>query len=605
MGARMRAREFLTAGAVVALCTVIALVVVSPSSAAPEVHLTAAGDYGASADTDRVLAEVARRDPDAHLALGDLAYGYSATPYQWCDYVKQRVGDRFAFQLISGNHESEDNNNGDINDFSACLPNQVAGISGTYGREYVMDFPSNAPLVRVIQASPNLTFEGTRWVYASGDPHWRWVEQAIDEGRARGARWIIVTAHYPCLTVGANGCPSNDDFYDLLIAKRVDLVLHGHEHSYARTHQLASGAPGCPTVPPRTTNQACIVDTDSQFRAGTGTVFATVGTGGIALRDVFGTDSEAGYFAAWSGANSQPSHGLLDLSITADQLSATFVATSGSFSDSFTIAPGAPPPAPTTTTAPTTSTAPTTTTPTTTTPTTTTPTTTPTTTAPTTTSTTTTSTTAPPAGLTLAADAFERTIASGWATADLGGAWTVSSTSAFQVAAGAGRMSNPAGTSRQAHLRSVSATNTDLLVTLSNDKVATGSGLYVSVIPRSIAGANEYRAVIRTRSDGRYTLRIDRGSTIISPEVVLADLTAGVNRRVDLRVQAVGTNPTTIRAKAWASGTPEPGAWARSTTDSTAAMQTAGSVGFSVYLSSSATNGPITTSIHDLRVAAP
>jgi hypothetical protein len=592
-GARMRTRELATAGVIAALCTVIAVVVVSPSAAAPEVHLTAAGDYGASADTDRVLAEVARRDPDAHLALGDLAYDYSPTPYQWCDYVKQHVGDRFPFQLISGNHESEDNNNGDINDFSACLPNQVAGISGIYGREYVMDFPSNAPLVRVIQASPNLTFEGSRWTYADGDSHWRWVERAIDEGRARGAQWIIVTAHYPCLTVGANGCPSNDDFYDLLVAKRVDLVLHGHEHSYARTHQLATGAPGCPTVAPGTTNQACIVDTDGQFRAGAGTIFATVGTGGIALRNVSGSDSEAGYFAAWSGANSRPSHGLLDLSITADQLSARFVATSGSFSDSFTIDPGAPPPASTTTTAPatssTTTTAPASSTTTTT----------------TTISTTTTTTTAPPVGLVLAADAFERSVSSGWGTADLGGAWTVSSTSAFQVASGGGRMSNPAGTSRQAHLRSTSATNTDFLVTLSSDKVATGSGLYVSVIPRSIAGGSEYRAVLRTRSDGRYTLRIDRGSTIISPEVVLADVTAGPNRRIDLRVQAIGTNPTTIRTKAWASGTPEPAAWTRSATDATAGMQQAGSVGFSVYLSSSATNGPIATSIHDLVVTAP
>jgi len=63
----------------------MAVMAVAPSAAAREVHLTAAGDYGAGPETDLVLNEIARRDPDAHLAVGDLAYGYSATPYHWCD----------------------------------------------------------------------------------------------------------------------------------------------------------------------------------------------------------------------------------------------------------------------------------------------------------------------------------------------------------------------------------------------------------------------------------------------------------------------------------------------------------------------------------------
>ncbi len=326
-------------------------VIVTPGQAATEVTLTAAGDYGANSATAAVLSEAARIGPDAHLALGDLAYGDVATPYDWCDFVKQQVGEGFAFQLISGNHESDDNNDGDINDFSACLPNQVPGIVGTYGRQYAMDFPQNAPLVRVIQASPNLTFENGRLRYSDGDANWTWLSNAIDEGRAKGARWTIVTSHYPCLTVGNNGCPTVDDFYDLLVDKRVDLVLHGHEHNYARTHQLAAGVPGCSSIAIRSTNPACIADQDGAFGAGYGTVFATVGTGGIQLRDVDPADAEAGYFAAWSGANSMPSHGLLELSITEEQLSAEFVdATGGGFTDSFTITQGLPSPTTTSTT---------------------------------------------------------------------------------------------------------------------------------------------------------------------------------------------------------------------------------------------------------------
>ena len=37
----------------------------------------------------------------------------------------------FGFELLAGNHESG-GLNGDINDFSACLPNQLPGLIGTY-----------------------------------------------------------------------------------------------------------------------------------------------------------------------------------------------------------------------------------------------------------------------------------------------------------------------------------------------------------------------------------------------------------------------------------------------------------------------------------------
>jgi hypothetical protein len=203
-----------------------------------------------------------------------------------------------------------------------------------------------------------------------------------------------------------------------------------------------------------------------------------------------------------------------------------------------------------------------------------------------------------------AGDSFERTTTNGWGDAEVGGPWTVSTASAFDVANGAGRMSNPGGVSRQAHLRAVSTTDADVLVTISSDKLATGSGLYLSVSPRSVVGASEYRAVLRTQSNGRLSLRLDRGSTTISPEIVLADV-AAPDRRFDLRVQAVGTNPTTVRARVWEHGTPEPTTWQRSTTDADGALQQPGGVGFYSYLSSSASNGPIVTSIHEYRVTAP
>jgi hypothetical protein len=67
---------------------------------------------------------------------------------------------------------------------------------------------------------------------------------------------------------------------------------------------------------------------------GRGTTFVTVGTGGTGLRDVRPSDSEQRYFAAVSGRNLRPSYGSLDVVVTADRLTATFVPVAdGRFTD--------------------------------------------------------------------------------------------------------------------------------------------------------------------------------------------------------------------------------------------------------------------------------
>ena len=71
-------------------------------------------------------------------------------------------------------------------------------------------------------------------------------------------------------------------------------------------------------------------------------------------------------------------------------------------------------------------------------------------------------------------------------------------------------------------------------------------------------------------------------------------MTYAVGDLLNLRVQVLGTSPTTVRAKVWKVGTVEPAAWQRSVTDTTAGLQASGSVGLFVYHSSSATNAPNT-----------
>ncbi len=103
-------------------------------------HVTAAGDYSSSTAAAGVISRVGQIGPDLHLALGDLSYGATGTEQSWCDFVTSRTGAGFPFQLVAGNHESN-GQNGNINDFGACLPNQLPGAVGTYGRQYYVDVP--------------------------------------------------------------------------------------------------------------------------------------------------------------------------------------------------------------------------------------------------------------------------------------------------------------------------------------------------------------------------------------------------------------------------------------------------------------------------------
>ncbi|NKF32400.1 hypothetical protein HER21_38890, partial [Pseudomonas sp. BGM005] len=79
-------------------------------------------------------------------------------------------------------------------------------------------------------------------------------------------------------------------------------------------------------------------------------------------------------------------------------------------------------------------------------------------------------------------------------------------------------------------------------------------------------------------------------------------LTLAAGEELQVRVQAFGTNPTTIRAKVWKTGTTEPTGWQVSTTDATAVLQAPGHVGVAAYLGSGTTNVPYTVSFGTIKV---
>ena len=86
--------------------------------------------------------------------------------------------------------------------------------------------------------------------------------------------------------------------------------------------------------------------------------------------------------------------------------------------------------------------------------------------------------------------------------------------------------------------------------------------------------------------------------------VPVGGLTYTAGQQLNLRVQVVGTSPTTVQAKLWPATGAEPAAWQATVTDSTAGLQSTGSVGLRAYLSASATNTPVTVRFDNYLVVA-
>ena len=370
-----------------------------------------------------------------------------------------------------------------------------------------------------------------------------------------------------------------------------------------------------------------------------------MGTGGTPLRDITATDTEAGYFAKFSGLNLDPTYGLLDIHATDARLSAEFVPTSGAgMTDAFTIDVGPPPVnqppvARITTTinrlAVTASGS---------------------------TSTDTDGTitgyawnygdggtatgVTPPArtyalagtytvGLTvtdddgatnaatksvtvtdtppvtaLAADTFERSVATGWGTAPTGGAWTTSPSTSLAVSAGKGRMTHAVGSGRNAYLRAVSSCEHQ-----------------PRPDPESGQGRHRQRALCGRRRQGGHgrwgvpgedpSPQRWQGRALTDPHVVgrhrdhdqdrRGRAEPHVRRRLFHPVAYGGdrVEPHHHPGQGLGRTAAEPTDWLVSTTDPTAGLQVAGGLGISTYYSSTATNAPLVLAVDDLQAVVP
>jgi hypothetical protein len=287
-------------------------------------------------------------------------------------------------------------------------------------------------------------------------------------------------------------------------------------------------------------------------------VILIAGMGGQTLYDINNTDPDYGYFARLMAANANPTYGAVRFTISSTQLTSEFLrASGGDFRDTFSI-------------------------------------------------------TKPPSNAAIVSDTFSRTVTGGWGSADIGGAYSGTSTADFFVNGTEGSMKLPtAGVQRKATLSGIDVRDVDMKIRVKVDKLAAGTGHQISLLMRQIANIGQYRARLELTPSGsaklvgQKYLNSTNVTTNIGSSITASSLTYSANQYLWLRVQVVGTNPTTIRIRVWLDGQPEPSTWQYSGSDSEAALQTSGSVAILSRLPSTSTVAPVVITYDDFTVTAP
>ncbi len=316
------------------LARALDLTVVSPPPPPPPpptgstVVFAAAGDLGAETSTAQVLGHIGGSDAEFLLALGDLSYSHITPESSWCSWVRSKLDSTLPVQMAVGNHEHDHGSDGSWDKFAQCLPDAMSA-TGDYPAQYFFDLRG---IVRVIVVSAGLSVDGHQYTYEPGSADAQWLTDAIRSARTSGIEWVVVGTHKPCISVGKKSCEPGRHLTDLAISEGVDLMLHGHDHNYQRTHQLS-----CISV--NSFSPACVSDSDGSHSAGVGTVLVV----SAAVRDgslyaVSSSDSEAGFFADYMGANSADSGaGYVELTATPNSLIVEFIGVTTNHSDIFEI----------------------------------------------------------------------------------------------------------------------------------------------------------------------------------------------------------------------------------------------------------------------------
>lgn len=191
---------------------------------------------------------------------------------------------------------------------------------------------------------------------------------------------------------------------------------------------------------------------------------------------------------------------------------------------------------------------------------------------------------------TLAADAYARTVGSGWGTADTGGAYTIEQGAAgdYAVGSGVGSVSHSTANSTKFASLNIAQADAEALITCFFAAVSTGGNQHASIILRFADVNNYYRLnAICFSSNSHVTVQAEK---------VVAGVATNLGMTKDLGVYSAGAGVkmrlnlqgSTFKGKAWLAAGGEPGSFDLTVTDT--ALTAAGKVAVRTQRGSGNTN---------------
>ena len=199
----------------------------------------------------------------------------------------------------------------------------------------------------------------------------------------------------------------------------------------------------------------------------------------------------------------------------------------------------------------------------------------------------------PATGAISVSDTFDRQTTGGWGSAQRGGRWSVlGPTTGYGVKGGAATIALGDTDPRGGYLAGILQDRTDLQLTVRRTTAFNRGAVTLSVLGRRVSSTQDYRLLTRLQSDGSVALALVRvaeptqvsgGQQQLSPTVILFSPSDQQQPEqaspISIRLQVIGTAPTTLRAKVWQAGSSEPADWSLTATDTTPELQRPGSIG--------------------------
>ncbi len=180
-----------------------------------------------------------------------------------------------------------------------------------------------------------------------------------------------------------------------------------------------------------------------------------------------------------------------------------------------------------------------------------------------------------------AIDTFQRTLTSGWGNANTGGWWTVvGSPWNWSVTPGMGNVVVGASSQERGYLSSSTVQDVNIVQNVVLPLSSGNSDAYVLGRYTPAYNPTYYRVgVVQGSSRSDIFLRAQRSDGTSLGNDIDTGIPTTNSATISLHVQFQGTNPTSIRARAWLSGTTEPSTWLLNITDTASTEQVAGMIG--------------------------